>query len=400
MAEHDDESVLQVLTELQNPYEGWQRGDVTKEQYDSQCVFYGWNYHPSMLLLCQVLRVGGVSILVHDWAHIFIISGLFQIQMHYLLVSLNVASAQHVKNLDRFARRWTWPKHLKNVGKLFDAKRLDLSKGQFSCDAHEALQIFQVVVIFLMLLPDGVCPDAIASFVALSKVLRLLSCINSTPHTPEELRDAILGYLHAHQPACGETGWIPKHHLAMDLVREFTHFGLLLSLLTQERMHKVVKRWSRDRYTKVGFEKGIMQELTLDRLDKLQNHWWLKGMHPLVTPNRCSLNALRHKFPGAVDFETARQCRCNGVIVSSGDVAFITLHGERRLGEVWFFASVDGSENACVCRWDHVDDEVAPDAHTECLRKATSPHMWVPVETLLFSALFPDEGDSVIAALP
>ena len=53
MAEHDDESVLQVLTELQNLHEGWQRGDVTKEQYASQCVFYGWNYHPSMLLLCR-----------------------------------------------------------------------------------------------------------------------------------------------------------------------------------------------------------------------------------------------------------------------------------------------------------------------------------------------------------
>ena len=45
-----------------------------------------------MFLLSAVLSIGCIDMIMHDWAHIYVVSGLFQVEMQYILIFLNSLS--------------------------------------------------------------------------------------------------------------------------------------------------------------------------------------------------------------------------------------------------------------------------------------------------------------------
>ena len=149
----------------------------------------------------------------------------------------------------------------------------------FRCDSHVATSIDGIVAVYLCMLPDDLAFSAqVASFLQLCDVLDLLRLCKDGLVTDTVLHQAIVAHLVAFQVAYGIVGWIPKHHLAYHLARYVLKHGFLLSTLTQERMHKVVKRWARDRFRQKSFERGLMEELTLDHLKQLEQSWWIMGL--------------------------------------------------------------------------------------------------------------------------
>ena len=394
-----DASVKAIILELQRMHSSYQRGEITKTAYGELTTFYGWNYDPECLLLCPRLRVGGISILMHDWAHMYIVSGIFNVEMQYLLIALNYAGYKP-HTVDAFVQKWVWPRHMMNPYDMFCNKRVDLTHDHYKCDAHEAMQIYAVIAVFLALLPSEQCTAQVASFLALANVLDLLSCVKDGLVSPERLQDAIVCHLGAHQLAYGAIGWIPKHHLALHLVNALRTFGTILSLLTQERKHKVVKRWSRDRYSKTSFEIGLMEELTLEHLHSMQTDWYSDGLLNPVKPRAKLLESLRESFPQATEFLTARQVRvCHGGLISAGDVAFAVIKGERLLVEVWWHASVDGQCVSCISPWIRVDDALAASAHVVSFRKQDAPQT-VHSNILVSPATHFADGDLVSAIMP
>ena len=255
----------------------------------------------------------------------------------------------------------------------------------------------------LCMLPDDMAFSAqVASFLKVCDVLDLLRLCKDGEVTDTMLHEAIIAHLIAFQVAYGIVGWIPKHHLAYHLSRYLRKYGLLLSTLTQERMHKVVKRWARDRFRQFSFERGLMEELTLDHLNQLEHSWWILGLQePIQEPKPRLLRELRAKYPAANDFATSSSVRVpNGSIVHGGDKAFVLHERQLVLVEVLWVASYDNNLIACVDLW----DEIAGDAASERGRAVTFKKMQRSIildcGQFVSAATTWDQGEFVVALLP
>ena len=87
---------------------------------------------------------------------------------------------------------------------------------------------------------------------------------------------------------------MPKHHFALHLSRALKRHGVLVSLFTCERRHKILKRWLHDRRTLQSFERGAMEEITLDHLHTLHSVSLDKaGIGSEHAPSRRQAEALR-----------------------------------------------------------------------------------------------------------
>ena len=77
---------------------------------------------------------------MHDWAHMYVVSGLFNVEVQYLMIALN-ASGIPPSQLSAFIQKWVWPRHMANPYDMFCDKRVDLTGDHYKCEAHEALLI-------------------------------------------------------------------------------------------------------------------------------------------------------------------------------------------------------------------------------------------------------------------
>ena len=69
--------------------------------------------------------------------------------------------------------------------------------------------------------------------------------------------------------AYGANHMRPKHHYALHLPLQLRVHGFLVATMTMERKHRVLKRYLRPRRTLVGFEDGVMEEITCFELWQL-----------------------------------------------------------------------------------------------------------------------------------
>ena len=87
----------------------------------------------------------------------------------------------------------------------------------------------------------------IESMVAVLAVVEVLQAVKRRKVRPERLKDRILNHMRLFLRADGEEAARPKHHFALHLPDIFRRVGTLLGALTNERRHRVVKRYTRDR---------------------------------------------------------------------------------------------------------------------------------------------------------
>ena len=334
----------------------------------------------------------------------YVISGIFQIELQFLLIFLNGLTARgdstYLNMLDEFMQAWRWPTLMSDCSDVF-SDDIDLTRDHFKCDAHVALQIYGPITVFLALLPANLAQMApVVSFLALADVLDTIKLMKSCVVSADRFADVTINFLTKHQAAYKSIGWIPKHHLAIELIAAFRRFGGLVGTLAQERMHKLTKKWSRDRYNKRGFERGLLEELTLEHLFLLGKPWWRYGLQdPICKCKKKLLACLKNLYPDATDFKTSRSIRVNTAsVVSAGDVAFATVDGVRTLVEVWWLARHDNHEVACVSPWEPVSSHVQV-PNTATYSKVSRPKM-ISGDALLVSAFYWDQGDTVVALVP
>ena len=258
---------------------------------------------------------------------------------------------------------------------------------------------------FLQTLPAPIAHSKqVYSFLALADVLDLLRMCKYGAVNAEVLREAIIAHLSAFKRAYDTIGWLPKHHLAMHLWTYVSTHGFLQSTLPQERMHKLVKKWSRDRYTKATFERGLMEELTMEHLHDPKQPWWYGGLQePVVAPKKSLMQFLRNHFPSAFEFMTAASYRTpTGNVVHAGDVAFLKgAFGGAGLCEIWWLTRVDGHVHACVAEWSRVAAAAGADLCTNAatFAKSDTPSM-IKADRLLSAAEFWDSADGVVVVIP
>jgi hypothetical protein len=125
-------------------------------------------------------------------------------------------------------------------------------------------------------------------------------------------------------------------------------------LLVHERKHKVTKRWSRDRFALQGFERGLMEDLTLSHLHALSEPWCDNGLVNAVPPTSKFVASLRSTFSLVGDVLTARVARvAHGGLVHAGDYCIAMVNGQKRFAEVLFHVQVDKEPClSCLCLWE------------------------------------------------
>ena len=401
-----DETVYAIFEELAD-LEGQCAARVkgAKTALTARTKHAGWSYNANNVFLDGDLRtmIGPASSAMYDWLHIYIVNGIWNGELLYLLMYLRERDKEILKHMGDFVHAWTYPRCVatppRNVVGEVDFQNDDHVK----CDGAEALNIFRLVAVYLTLFFDPASSLMIQSYLLLCDVLDLLTNLkrDALGHmiSPERLRDAILAHLSKYLEAYRNNGWKPKFHWATELWRNYARFGFLIGLLVTERKHKVVKRWSKDRQTLESFERGLVEEVTLQHLSDLRKPWLVNNC--LVNesvPSAKLMRELRGRYRVTRFISSSNYARVNHMVFTKGDVALVRNGGVVCAGEIYFFARVDAQSLVCVSLWDRVP--TANDTMwTRTYRKRDDPQI-VPLTALVSPVVYLSSSSGATLLIP
>lgn len=96
-----------------------------------------------------------------------------------------------------------------------------------------------------------------------------------------------------------------------------------------------------------------MEELTAQHLHDIREKTWI-GTRLIdevdALPNM--ERAMRARFPDAQSVRAASNAMCEGIAMTAGDVVLASVNRNRVVGELWFFANVDGLLYVCLSVWE------------------------------------------------
>jgi len=131
----------------------------------------------------------------------------------------------------------------------------------------------------------------------------------------------------------------------------------LVSLLTQEHRHKLVKRFIKDRRKLNGFERGVIEEVTCQHLYDLRAELLTCGLRAPRDPTRSQSEALIANFPDALSFQVAAACSLlTGAAANVGDVvAYRRGDDSIAVGELLTIARIHQADAVdditCISTW-------------------------------------------------
>ena len=370
-AQHTDASLRSYIDDLTANSTVAPPGEFKKMQH-----FFGYNHIDNGLLQCPQLLaiILPITMLMYDWMHIYVSSGIFQLEVNLLLVVLKRVRVTHTQ-IHNFLSTFTWPARIRGVSgqnafrKLEKKKEAnktsdDSSKKTFTCSASEALSVYAVIRMYLMMyvLPedDPIVNAACHSFFALCGVLDLLAKnLKGTPKSQRALHTAIKAHLDMFLSVYEEASWIPKCHYALHLPKFLLRFGFLLCCFVHERRHKELKRYANEFDTNSGYEKAILEDVLYNEFVSLNETETFSLEAPkLVKPHPAPssmADAIRETLG------VASGTAINTAIVamhapmqrsSRGDVALIVDDaGARSMAKIIFHAECLGEHFTCVSVW-------------------------------------------------
>ena len=399
---HTDASIRALLEELSDAHAAWVRKDLTKGAYDELCKDYGWTHDPENILLDEQLGVGGVSMCMYDWMHIFLVNGLFNVEVLWLVTFLKHWGYDY-DSLDRFFRLWCWPRNSKAMQQIFSStgSRPSQNSDHFACSASEGLGVYAVLRAWLLGLPAGVCVDQISSFLSLCTVLDLLQNVKLPGKVSHaQLHTAIVAHLEAFKRAYGDVGWLPKHHFALHLSGFLRRWDCLLGLWVQERRHSMSKRCGSNRRNTTAFEKGMMEDMTIQHLADLKRQpSFIRTV--LENPKPCKpsiLSVLESAFgpQGIEPYLCSSIVHCQGIGFRCGQLC--AFHDGENLcyGQVWFHADVHGTFVSCL----QASEQTAGDNFQLTFCMSSSRHCIVNSSSLIAPCVFREVEDQRVVLKP
>ena len=176
---HTDKSVRAVLADLQAKAADFASGRLAKGAWEELQVHYGWNHQPDNFLLDSSLDVKIISALMHDWMHIYLVTGLLQYELFGLFLFLNAHKSLAGKvwpMASKFVGEFQWPRHLRSPSERVKPSTISEEGKHFRCSASEGLNLYPVLALFVVrvIAPLKILPKQVKSFLALCDVLDLL----------------------------------------------------------------------------------------------------------------------------------------------------------------------------------------------------------------------------------
>ena len=180
-----------------------------------------------------------------------IAGGVVNVEIFLLLKAISscVPSFKY-ENLRSFCgAAWLFPNCTPGkVGDVFSEVRetSSLAAQTFKAGASEALSACLLIRYFLeiTIMPRGLIPAEIASFLAVCRVLDLMDTIKTFgvgDRILRELKQEVARSLRLHVAAYG-CEWVkPKHHYMIHMPRQVEEDGVWLDCFVHERKHQIIK---------------------------------------------------------------------------------------------------------------------------------------------------------------
>ena len=348
------------------------RDTLTPDEFNEAEISCGLNYSEHSLILDPHVAIA--SQCMFDWAHTYVVGGVADVEFGTAMVLLRRLRAPTTYAvLGDFVSQWTWPERQKpNLRKLFDKEAATSHYGAwaFKSTASEMLSLAPVLSFYFrhIALAQGFAVDIVRSLVAAFDVVALLQCVRHGVVTPEALRDSVERHMNLFKAAYGADACRPKHHYAMHLWLMLKIFGMLASCLPMERLHKIPKRYVKERRNTKSYEVGTLEDVTLKQLFDRREEWL--AVDCLVAPHKppprsAVARVLKELHPSARTLTVAARMASKFGQVNIGDVVFFSVDGVRQCGRVKVHYDADGHTFSVIQSWERapmVGIEVGADA--------------------------------------
>jgi hypothetical protein len=356
---HTDASIRDIINMLVANV-----GVMTKAKFAKLEQELGFNYCASGLLCSPELQniARPISTTIFDWAHVYLVNGLLGLEFGLLISKLRPHGLNY-QNFHAYLQLWTWPVRLSSraaTGKDCCSNKRSASSlraGVFKHTASEGLSVYAILADFVekAVVPTGVELPSCTSFLQLCLVLDLLDMVARGVVPPAILQFAIEKHLVAFKIAHGEEWMIPKHHMSLHLGHMLASHGTLVSCLTHERKHRMVKRYSASRCNLANFESGMLNEIVSAQIEALSDPTAAACGGLLVNPKSAKQNVqetIRLRHPGAIIGGVANEAYVSEFqSCARKDVVLFTSEDSLRVGEVWFHCDIDGATMSCISCW-------------------------------------------------
>lgn len=332
---HTDDTIKRVVQKLNSYHDQVVAGTMRQDEFDTRSQMLGFNWTPANIVLNEKFQLGVASMVMFDWAHIYVHDGLADHELGSCMKQFSRSKTCY-QEMGTYVFGFTYPKSAPSLAHLFTpaANANNARKGSFSCTGSEFLTLAPVLHRYFdrVVSARGECMKYVRSMVAVLQVVVLLTAVRSSTVSASELSNAILAHLLAYKAAYGDAAFRPKHHYALHLGPQLQKFGFLLATFVHERKHRLITRYTRDRKNLSSWTKGAIEEITAHQVWQVNQKFLMscrtaeaKGM--LKVP-------LEEVYPGVSKFFVYNDIRCNGGRCSAGDVVSCIVHGQPQLGQL------------------------------------------------------------------
>ena len=196
---HTDASVFAFAMHLQA-----RAPELNKEELSKLETNTGFNHVQEGVLLDPLLqrKILPISATCYDPMHVFLVAGVFHLEVTLLLDSLAKKIKVKQSDIDQFFSDCVWPAYLRARGTSGQALFAKKHEDSFKSSASEGLAVFPVLRLFLQMLEpaQAACVHKeLVSFFALCSVLDALRLAGAGTLAASELLEKIMAHLRAFQ---------------------------------------------------------------------------------------------------------------------------------------------------------------------------------------------------------
>ena len=316
---------------------------------------FGYTYSPFSPMVDAELQLDLMDVWGWDWMHCYYSSGVFGNELVALMKALDKHGIGS-QSLHGYVKLFEWPKCYANPKAVFQpgSSSEDYSP---SGTASEYLSVSAIVALYIRssVLRRNVCMREALSMLALTEVTDLLILASRGKiRDADRLEEAIHKHLRLHQEAYGSSIWKPKLHYILHLPDSLREHGFLPAVFVQERKHRVIKRHATHRHASMGYDTGVLEEVTAKHLYNLRTPY----RNSAFATSQLASDRMRDTIvsEGACsptdEVRTSSVCCVNSRQVSIGDVVlFESLEFGNGVAEVYFHVEIAGVHISCISIW-------------------------------------------------
>ena len=350
-----NESVQKTLRYLQE-----NKDSVSAERFGRMQQYTGFNLTESGLLLDPLLDLKPCNVLMFDWMHCYISSGIWQLEVGLLLEQLKTCNIKQDR-LHTMLQEFVFPKSISSKSMTGQNIFYKKKEGEsVKCSASEALSIYSVLRFVMIRLKNSgeisAIEPAVQSYLNLCRVLDLLANVKKQTTIASELQNAIFRHLQSYQDSYGVERWLPKHHMTVHIPLMYQSHKLLCACFTHERKHKTVKKFSSQATnTWAAWEKSVLMDSLREDLQDVVSRSF--SIEPgLLSPGQANdemVSTLRGLLGNPTDdVAVSLQARfSDGGRCSSKDVLLVDFNGTSTVCTAVFFSKVGENHFAYVEIW-------------------------------------------------